>query len=1081
MSNSAANSLAEDLKRLNEQQRAIIKRFNRPSLIVAGPGTGKTRTVSVLIGDLLQKGVRLREILALTFSDKAALELRERVLQYFPHSFDQCWISTFHSFCARILREQYWLVGVKPDFKLLTGFKEALLMSCICKNQQAEAFVEFGKVINKRGFQQEVLTFISLLKSNLVGIDEFAAAVEACADISERTRARFFELLNLFRLYEKERVRTGYLDFRDLISLSIEVLQNSEVAAVYRRKFKVILVDEFQDTDPAQFLLLTLLKGDSSDVSTAVIGDPRQSIYRFRGADPSMMTAAGPFKKRFDARVFPLEINYRSGSKIIEIAGRLAWKDKSETVGKLRAAGKEEGFVKLFKVRDELEEARLLGRKIAALLVYGSGRRYRPSDIAILVRNNYQIDLIAECLQSLHIPFAIAGDMKFFRSEEVIALASLLKIAAGEGRIERNNALQRAFASPVFMIDPLWVQAVFAELSPTFTMQNLLEKISAGDLSSFPEADAETVARITSFAEMINILENCAEEPLEVVFARLLLTVSHLLHDPESPQARNILHFRGMIADFCELFQAQYGRPALTSDLMGEFDEWLTYYASTLEQVDDSPAEGVRIMTVHQSKGLEFPIVAVCGLCEGQFPVNLRENLLVPTAALEALRHQIDRLARPVNFFNPYPVGIEDHLEEERRLFYVAMTRAKEGLILTYPQRLGSDPAIPAPFIHETGLQPEQPEQDERPLTLGEFRTKLTRLDSESLALFEPVLAELESQIPESASVHGIRPRNFSGQHMDRIHLPEDFVFTASSLANYVDCPRRFFFLNILRIQDPLLARQPHFIVGNAFHACLEELHRPKSIWESGKKPDSSDLVTIFSTAAMPLLGNIEFFQRHLEADAIQNALPVYCEALYELGQLPPRATIGVEYGFNFTFNGCRFRGRFDRLVSLGPDAVLVVDYKTSTATLNSEKIFENSFQQETRPRELQMPLYLMACRHLGWAKASAALLYVKKEAYKKAYKGMQGGFLRSAALNCGCGPEYGIEVSETAFAGFERQISEILDEIKQDQTFDCRPSSHPDARSCLQRDTNRQPACEFYPYCQERLEFLKMSGAVNV
>ena len=304
MNQAAIPSLAEDLKKLNEQQTAIIRKFNRPSLIVAGPGTGKTRTISVLIGDLLQKGTRLREILALTFSDKAALELRERVLQYYPHSFDQCWISTFHSFCARILREQYWLVGIKPDFKLLTGFKEALMMSTVCSRQQPEAFSEFGKVLCRRGFQQEVLTFISLLKSNLVDVDEFAAAIKACQNLSDRTRARLGELLNLFRLYEQERALTGYLDFRDLISLSIRVLQNPAIAGTYRDRFRVILVDEFQDTDPAQFLLLCLLKGEDDKVKTAVIGDPRQSIYRFRGADPSMMTANGPFKKRFNARVF---------------------------------------------------------------------------------------------------------------------------------------------------------------------------------------------------------------------------------------------------------------------------------------------------------------------------------------------------------------------------------------------------------------------------------------------------------------------------------------------------------------------------------------------------------------------------------------------------------------------------------------------------------------------------------------------------------------------------------------------------------------------------------------------------------
>ncbi len=1067
-------SLAEDLKRLNEQQAAIIKKFNRPSLIVAGPGTGKTRTISVLIGDLLQKGVRLREILALTFSDKAALELRERVLQYFPHSFDQCWISTFHSFCARILREQYYLAGVNPDFKLLTGFKEALMMGSICNRQDAEAFTEFGKVLRKRGFQQEVLTFISLLKSNLVSIEEFKIAVADCQSLSDRSRARLSELLTLFKAYESERVRTGYLDFRDLISLSIKVLREPSVAEAYRKKFQVILVDEFQDTDPAQFLLLCLLKGEAADVRTAVIGDPRQSIYRFRGADPSMMTSAGPFKKRFNARVFPLEINYRSARSIVEAAKKLAWKDKTESVGELKAHSSNEGFVRLFKVRDELEEARLLSRKIASLMIYGEERLYKPSDFAILVRNNFQIDLIAECLQALHIPFEIAGDMKFFKAEEVIVLASLLKIAANEGS-ERNIFLQRAFASPVFKINPLWIQAVFAELTPVFTMQHLLQKISAGEFSDLPEIDEETSIRAASFAEMIRMLENCASESLNVVFARLLLTVAPLLKDPSSPQARNILHFRSMVADYCEVFSAQLGRQPSVADLMPEFDEWLTYYASTLEQKDENQVEGVRIMTVHQSKGLEFPIVAICGLCEGQFPVNLRENLLIPTASIEMLRHQFDAANRQVSFFNPYPVNLEDHLEEERRLFYVALTRAKEGLLLTCPQRLGSDPAMPSPFLNEIGLQPQAAEIEERPLTLGEFRTRLTRLDSEALKAFEPVLSEVEKLVPPGVSVHGIRPRNFSTPVTDMIHLDAEYAFSASSLSNYIDCPRRFFFLNILKIQNPLLVRQPHFITGNAFHACLEALHKPGSLWEAGKVPTAEDLDMVFSSAASPLLDNLDFFQRHLETGSIRNALPVYCEAVYGLNQVPSTATIGVEFSFNFVYHQSRFRGRFDRFVRLADDAVLVVDYKTSADAMSSEKVFEQAFPREGLPRELQMPLYLLACRQMGHPRASAALLYVKKEAYKRAHNGMQAGFLRSAALNYGCGPEYGVTVSEDDFARFEKGLQLVLDEIRNDRTFDCRPSAHPDARSCLNQDLSRQPACEFYPFCQERLQALKI------
>lgn len=1072
-------SLNEDLKKLNDQQRAIIKKFSTTSLVIAGPGTGKTRTISVLIGDQLQKKVRLKEILALTFSDKAALELRSRVLEYYPHSFDQCWISTFHSFCARILREQYHLVKVKPDFKLLTGFKEALLMSGICRRQQSEAFAEFGRVLNRRGFQQEVLTFISLLKSNLVGPDEFAAVLASENSLTARAKARLHELLNLFRLYESERNKTGYLDFRDLISLTIKVLQNHQTAELYRKKFKVILVDEFQDTDPAQFLLLSLLKGDDVEVKTAVIGDPRQSIYRFRGADPSMMTSRGPFKKRYQAKVFPLALNYRSATSIIEAAARLNWREKTETDGLLEACSDSKGFVKVYQVRDELEEARLISRKIASLLIYGEERLYQPSDLAILVRNNYQIDLIAECLQALHIPFAIAGDMKFFRSEEVIALASLLKVAATTGS-EQCEALQRAFASPVFGIKPLWVQAVFSQLTPVNTIKHFFDRLSEGQFADLPEADEETLLKASSFAETVRILENCEEEALDVVFARLLLVVSHLLKDPASESARNVLHFRGLISDYCELFRAQHGSQPKVADLMPEFDEWLTYYASTLEETGETTGNGVKIMTIHQSKGLEFPVVFICGLCEGQFPVNLRENLLISTSALETLRQAFDRGERPVNFFNPYPVSHEDHLEEERRLFFVALTRAKEGAILTWPQRAGSDQTMPAPFLQEIGIAAEHAVVEERPLTPAEFRTCLTRLDKQALAALEPVIAELEPLIPPEVSLHGIRPRDFSAAGIKGISLPENFKFSASSLSNYIDCPRRFFFLNVLKIRDPIQVRQPYFVIGNAFHACLEKLHTPGSVWEKGKLPDDDDLQMLYQENAEPLLANLDFFQRHLEADALQNALPIYRNAVFQQNQVPPRSTIGVEHAFNFKLHGFTFSGRFDRLIRFDADTALVIDYKTSSQTMSSEKVFARSFVEEGFPQEIQMPLYLLACRELGFERAAAVLLYVGSEAYKTNYKGMQAGYLRSGALNYGCGPSYGASVSANDLDRFSSQLKAVLDEIRGQRVFDCRPSAHPDARSCLNFNLNRQPRCEFFPFCQERLDQLRRQEAMH-
>ncbi|MDD3377151.1 MAG: ATP-dependent helicase, partial [Candidatus Riflebacteria bacterium] len=679
-----SNILKEDLIKLNDRQLAIIKKFDKASLIVAGPGTGKTRTISVLIGSLLEKGVRLREILALTFSSKAADELKERVLEYYPHSFDRCWISTFHSFCARILREQYHLVGIKPDFRLLTGFKEALIMDEICKRQDSRAFKEFGKVLKKRGFQQEVLTFISLLKSNLVSPDEFEKTVSACKSLPERTINRCSELLNIFKLYENERIKTGYLDFRDLIGLTIKVLKNKVVANSYQKMFKVILVDEFQDTDPAQYLLLTLLRGENTEIKTAVIGDPHQSIYRFRGADPSMMSATSPFKQKYKARVFPLEINYRSSEAITNAANRMQWSEKSACESKLTNLSGRAGFAKYYKVRDELDEARLIGRKIASMVIYKDEKQYKPSDIAILVRNNYQIDLITESLKSLHIPFDIAGDMKFFKSEEVILLSSLFKYAGihkPEDEQIKTEALKRAFVSPVFGINPLWVQSVLSANDSNSRVREVIEKVRNSDFSKLPETDEETQMKAVAFVKALSLIEENKDKDVETILAALLLIISERAPEPDSLEGRNILHFRGMIADYCELFEATNKRKPLLDDIMPDFDEWLAYYASTLEQTSDTGSTGVKIMTVHQSKGLEFPVVFLCGLSEDLFPVRLRENILISTNALEELKKEFNRAQREVSFFNPYPGSFEEHLEEERRLFFVALTRAKDGII----------------------------------------------------------------------------------------------------------------------------------------------------------------------------------------------------------------------------------------------------------------------------------------------------------------------------------------------------------------------------------------------------------------
>ncbi len=1410
------DALATDFEKLNEQQRKIVRGLTGPALVLAGPGTGKTRTIAVLLGKLLNEGLRMKECLALSFSDKAATELRERVLSYYPYGFDECWISTFHSFCARMLREQFHRVGIHPEFQLLTGFKEALLFGGLVARLDPAAFPVFGPVLRKRGFQQEVLTFIALLKSNLVSPDDLAAALAddsvvapALADkpvvapapcpaaaaapseaaartttaapppvvrsggrssplpIAEpeaatsegpagrppgegrpvpafppRVQARLRDLLALYRAYEAEREKGGYLDFRDLIRLAVQVLADPEAARLYREKFKVVLIDEFQDTDPAQFHLLSLLQEGVDKPRIMVIGDPRQSIYRFRGANPGMMGKQGAFRQRFKPRVFSLGINYRNAPVILEAAQRLAWRDRvtgrgggkgpeqgnagrrppaepapssampadaaapdaaregvkeapgatvalapadgrpsptvSAAVGlptgvasavgghaeeTLEARSGRTGFVEVQAAADELAEARFVARRVASLLVYGAHRRFAPDEVAILVRNNYQIDLLSEALRALHVPFRIAADMKFFRSEEVTTLISLLKAAGSEGEA-REEALRRAFASPLFHMDPLWVQSTLAGLGGAGSLDRFLDRlleqvVTSGsgpskpvllrqgqggeDVSgvgrpgvstptpngdAFPVApaitypedgspgqgalggngehvkatsvachrqkscgstgqnlpqempgspsavgaesgpsslqaregaadvppvrqagpfpssqsgghggamerhaeleeaeredaedestaggDEETVRRAVGFAETWRMLREAGDLPVTTVLARLLLTVRESLVDPSAPAARHVFLLRTMVAEFAEVWARQHGGEPRLRDLLPNLDEMLTYFASTLEETREAGEGGVRVMTVHQSKGLEFPVVFVVGLSEGVFPVEMREDRLLPAGGLGLLQARLDARRPAVPFFNPYPTDPEDHLEEERRLFFVALTRAQEGLVLTWPQRVGNDPASPAPFLQEIGIEPGTAPADERPLSLSEVRVRLAGLTAADRQALEKLWGEWHPGDEGAARFFDrLRPPPPPPPQVDQVRLPAGFRFTPYAIQAYLECPRRFFFKHLLRVRDPREANDPSLALGRALHNCLEALHAAGSPWAHGVRPPPEALADLWERHGEPELAHLGPLVRAGRRALARQSLDWYVAAVYDHGQVPFGARPLVEAGFEFPFAGFRCAGRFDRVVET-PDGqgAWIIDYKTSTTTRTSEKLLERAFPEEGGlGREIQMPFYLLAARHLDtlrlhrpaiggsatvedgepasgeqvspeespaspsiWVPArlehpAVVTIYLRKEPYAKGRRPMQAGFLRSAALNLGGGPAWGSPVDPERFARFEADFAGLLQRIAADRTFDCRPIDVEGASTCLRR------ACEFVPFCQERLAFLK-------
>ncbi len=1087
-----SDRLNTDLARLNDDQKRFVRSFKGPALVVAGPGTGKTRTMAVLLGSLLADGgarggtpVRMKEILALTFSAKAATELRERVLSYSRADYDECWISTFHSFCARMLRERFHEVGVRHDFKLLTGFKETVLFELAIASLDPASFPVFGGVIDRRGFQLEVLTFIALLKSNLVDRGRLRAAIDGLAADSTGVARRLVELDRLYAAYEDARAGAGYLDFRDLISQTVALVADDGRRERLARRFRVIVVDEFQDTDPAQYHLLRRLAEPAGRPRLAVVGDPNQCIYRFRGADPTIMGSGrnSPFRAEYKAGAFVLGRNYRSAEPIVALARRLLARGGPTDGIDLTAESGRVGFTELFRCADEIAEARLIGRRIAALLLYGQGGRvFKAHEIAILVRNNAQLDLIVEALYGLGIPYAIAGDMRFFKTEAVTLLANLLQAITAPAGSQRETALGRVLVSPLLGLPIVTVQQQLSALAMTGRpVSAWLETLCHSAAPEDPDSDA---AAESTWGEHIVLLRRVAttladlrlrhdELPIDALLAGLFMALPSLATNVHA------LRFREMVGDFAEVYTRVCRRAPRVSDLMTRLEGLMTAYANSLASENDVAVPGVRLMTVHQSKGLEFPVVFVPGLVDGQFPVQLRENLLLGSEGMRALKRAIDGSGPgPFPFFDPYPATLDDQLDEERRLFFVAITRAEEGLVLSWSERFGAEAALPSPFLADLGMAEAADFVETRPLSIGEVRAAMATLPEEQRAALRPLATTLATATGEDADIV-LTPRLGIGAS-DRVQLPAEFTFSASSLKDYLDCPRRFFFRHVLRVRDQREERNPGILTGKAVHAVLQHLHDPAGPWAAGNEPDGSQWPALWDQFGAPHLAPLPPLERRVRAAKAQGWLEDYRQAVYRHGQFPAGRTEGVEKRLRRSWRGFNLVGQVDRLVRADDGALWIIDYKTGKHR-PSARVHDRAFPTDGPPLEIQLPLYLLLLHEQTTGPGLAAMTVALADGlYRRGTGGAKAGHLRSGALSFAAGPDWGAPVSADEMAAFAERMERVLREITETAVFACRPAEHAEAKSCRVRHLGR-PRCEFVSFCQERLEELNILSADDV
>jgi len=627
------------LNQLNDTQRQAVTHINGPLLVIAGPGSGKTRVLTYRIAHLIESGVAPWQILTLTFTNKAAREMKERIVSVAGPNANKIWAGTFHSIFARILRSEAPKIGFPSDFSIYDSqdAKSALL-----------------EIIKKQGLDSKaykpsaVYSRISLAKNNLISPEQYAQDGER---ILEDKRQKMPWLYKVYEHYVLKCKRSGAMDFDDLLYQLHHLLeQNPEnVLQKYRERFKYVLVDEFQDTNQLQYSIIQkLVHYPNSPNNICVVGDDAQSIYAFRGATIQNIL---DFEKDFpNLSVYKLEQNYRSTNYIVQAANDIIAKNSKQIKKKIFTSKGKGSPIRVLRAVTDNEEA----RQVADLLMEQKSRyHFTFDDFAILYRTNAQSRVFEEALKARRIPYKIYGGTSFYDRKEIKDVLGYLRVIANPNDEE---ALKRVINYPKRAIGATTLRKIttIAE-KENIALWTVICNIQHTDLPK------RTQSSIQKFVGMIKIFQGRMEEHSAYDVARYVVKMTGVITDikkEKTAEAQNRVENVTELLDGIKSF--------VEDDEVDEFqtnieDKSLSSYLQNVVLLTDldndaEDTKRVKLMSVHSSKGLEFKSVFIVGLEENLFP------------SMMALRSKNARSA----------------VDEERRLFYVAVTRAEQMLTLSY-------------------------------------------------------------------------------------------------------------------------------------------------------------------------------------------------------------------------------------------------------------------------------------------------------------------------------------------------------------------------------------------------------------
>jgi len=608
-------------KLLNKEQYEAATTVEGPLLILAGAGSGKTRVLTYRIAHLVKNlEIYPSQILAITFTNKAANEMKERVKNIIGAEAGSIWISTFHSSCVKILRREIEKLGYNKNFAIYDSYDQKTLMKeCIKELNLNEKDFDIRSMLNK----------ISEQKDNLISPAQFKRENEG--------NFRLSKIGDLYELYQKKLKNSNALDFDDLIYKTVELFKNNEdVLEFYQRKFKYIMVDEYQDTNKSQYELTRLLAMAHKNI--CVVGDDDQCIYAWRGADIRNIL---DFEKDYpNAKVIKLEENYRSKANILNAANSVIKNNCNRKNKVLRTSNKEGQKIKIYRASSDIQEAQFVAGEIKKML--GKDREYK--DFAILYRTNAQSRIFEEAFMRSNIPYKIIGGLKFYDRKEIKDIMAYLKLI--------NNPLDDISLKRVINVPKRGIGD-----SSISKLQSFAGSMEECMYSALLDVDSIGLsARITSsvnkFSSLINsFIRKKDEVSVSNLIQEILSTTGYMDELQKSKDIEDLTR----IENLKELVSAAVDFESVSEDkTLSAFLEQVTL-VSDIDNLDDE-ANAVVLMTVHSAKGLEFPVVFMAGMENGIFPGNQSLNDL-------------------------------DEMEESRRLCYVGITRAKEELYMTSAER----------------------------------------------------------------------------------------------------------------------------------------------------------------------------------------------------------------------------------------------------------------------------------------------------------------------------------------------------------------------------------------------------------